>query len=204
MSKHVIHFRHRDVGGLRIRERTPESPLGTLFYLHGLGESGLCFERLIAEPRLASWQHVVPDLPGYGRSTWPEAPKDFADQARELGRWLRVRCDAPVVLIGHSMGGVIGTLIATTVPTCVRAFVNIEGNISYDDCTLSREAAAFDQDAFLGGGLDALLDRVYQRGLDDEAFRGYYASLRLCDPRVLHRDSCELVERSKAEVLAKE
>ncbi len=84
------------------------------------------------------------------------------------------------------------------------AFVNIEGNISLDDCTLSREASAFDRDAFLSGGLETVLEGVYRRGIDDAPFRGYYASLRLCDPRVLHRDSVELVDRSRSESLAQD
>jgi pimeloyl-ACP methyl ester carboxylesterase len=46
-------------------------------------------------------------------------------------------------------------------------------------------------------------DAVYRAGVDDEAHRGYYASLRLCDPRVLHGHARELVELSGSERLAR-
>lgn len=52
---------------------------GTVFWIHGLGESGLCFERVLARPELHGFRHLVPDLPGYGRRPWP-----FVDQPAEL------------------------------------------------------------------------------------------------------------------------
>ena len=52
----------------------------TVLWIHGLGESGLCFERLLARPDLADWQHVVADLPGYGRTAWPTAPRKMASK----------------------------------------------------------------------------------------------------------------------------
>ena len=36
----------------------------------------------------------------------------FADSAARAGRWMRRRVGASVVVVGHSMGGVIGVLLA--------------------------------------------------------------------------------------------
>lgn len=173
-----------------------------MFYLHGLGESGLCFERLMIEPRLDTWQHVAPDLPGYGKSLWPRSAHDFTAQAAALAAWLTARRAEPVILVGHSMGGVVGTLLAEQAPHLVRALVNVEGNISADDCTLSAEVAAQSFEEGLDGGFETIFDRVYQAGVEARPQRGYYASLRFCDPRVLYRDSVELVRLSEGEGLA--
>lgn len=146
---------------------------------------------------------MAPDLPGYGKSLWPRTPYAFGAQASALAAWLHGRGADPVVLIGHSMGGVIGTFLAEQAPELVRAFVNVEGNISDDDCTLSAAVAGQAPEAYLAGGLDRVLDGVYDAGVEMRAQRGYYASLRFCDPRVLYRDSVELVRLSHGAGLAR-
>jgi len=69
-------IRHRFEHGLYVREREAhqaQPPAGALLYIHGLGESGLCFEPLLASPRLATWRQLTIDLPGYGKSPWRDA-----------------------------------------------------------------------------------------------------------------------------------
>ena len=67
-------IRHLCECGMFVRESRPQGVCGTIVYIHGLGESGLCFERLIAEPRLDRWHQLAPDLPGYGKSPFPDRP----------------------------------------------------------------------------------------------------------------------------------
>ena len=191
-------------GGLFVRERAPASPRGTVILLHGLGESALCFEALLREPRLAAWRLVAPDLPGYGKSAWPEQPIDFAETVDRLEAWMMALALPPAVIVGHSMGGVLGADLARQAPERVRAFVNVEGNITLDDCTLSADAEAYSVDAFLNRGHATLIDGIAEQGRNDRALRGYHVSLRLCDPRQLHRDAVELVARSRAGGLAGE
>ncbi|MFH1468923.1 MAG: alpha/beta hydrolase [Pseudomonadota bacterium] len=181
-----------------LRTLGEESLPGPLLWLHGLGESGLCFERIVAHPRLAGWRHLVPDLPGYGRSAWPREPIGLPDLATLLASWLASRDEPPAVVVGHSMGGVLGLLLADRHPSCVRALLNVDGNISLDDCRYSGKAARWVLNDFLAGGFDHFRDEVYQDGLNDPPHRGYYASLRLADPRVFHRHSQDLVALSAA------
>jgi pimeloyl-ACP methyl ester carboxylesterase len=42
-------------------------------WIHGLGEWSQGFDAVAAHPTLAGFTHVLPDLPGYGRSPWPES-----------------------------------------------------------------------------------------------------------------------------------
>ncbi len=56
---------------------------------------------------------------------------------------------------------------------------------------------------FVAGGFWKMRELIYVQGADLLAHRGYYASLRLCDPRLFHRNSRELVEISAAEGMAR-
>ena len=170
-----------------------------LLWLHGLGEWSQNFDAVAAHPALAGFSHVLPDLPGYGRSPWPDdgAGDDLGRLADHLVGWLGDRRPA---LIGASMGGVLATLVAER--TDVRAVVNIDGNISIGDCNFSGKAAAYALDDFVASGFAALRADVYEAGRTDLALRGYHAALAAASPHVFHRHACELVELSQSEQLA--
>lgn len=193
---HLLHH------GVFVREAGPNTAPRTLLWIHGLGESGLCFESLLADPQLAPWRHLAPDLPGYGRTAWSSTPLSLDDHAGLLADLINDLARGPVVVAGHSMGGVVALLLAERFPSLVRAVIDIDGNKSPGDCTFSGEAAAQEPDDFARHGFDTLRDRVYRAGQDDAAHRGYYASLRLADPAAYHRNSLELVALSQRRDLA--
>jgi pimeloyl-ACP methyl ester carboxylesterase len=187
---------HRMVG----RRFSGDGP--TCVWIHGLGESGSCFEGVLATPPLVALPTVVPDLPGYGRSPWPIRPEGLADVVEHVAEWMRRRVGAPVVVVGHSMGGVIGVLLAERHPDLVTGLVNIDGNVSPGDCVYSSRAAQVDVGDFTSGGFDRLRQDIRRQGREDPAHAGYWASLRLADPRTFHRHARDLVAMSRAEDLA--
>jgi pimeloyl-ACP methyl ester carboxylesterase len=176
-----------------------------VLWLHGLGESSLCFAEISRHPALARFRHRLVDLPGYGRSPWPSEAYRLDEAAAAIAEWLAPE-KKPSVLIGHSMGGVLAMLVAERAPTQVRAVVNVDGNLSLGDCNFSGKAAAFALDTFIAQGFDSLRDAVYEGGagpgeIGRAALRGYYASMRFADPRVFHRHALDLVELSSPEDL---
>jgi pimeloyl-ACP methyl ester carboxylesterase len=166
-------------------------------WLHGLGEWSQNFDALAAHPAFAGFSHVLPDLPGYGRSPWPERADDLDAVADRLVAWLGDRRPA---LIGASMGGVLATLIAER--AAVRAVVDVEGNLSRGDCTLSGEAAAYSLDDFVAFGFAAMRAEVYDAGRTDMALRSYHTALGTASPRVFHHHARQLVAISEPEQLA--
>jgi haloalkane dehalogenase len=193
---------HQFENGMYIRTRVHADCSDTLVYIHGLGESCFCFEDLVSHPALRGWNHVMPDLPGYGKSPWPEEPMALEAHARYLADWLKIKNITPCVMIGHSMGGVIGLMICEKYPELVEGYINVEGNISLPDCVFSGKAAGYPLDAFVARGFGLLCEEIYQGGLADPALRTYYPSMRMCDPRVHHLNSSELVSLARTGRLA--
>jgi pimeloyl-ACP methyl ester carboxylesterase len=167
-----------------------------IVYIHGLGESGLCFEGLLQEPLLASWRHLAIDLPGYGKTPWPDEPLGLDALADVVADWIMASQLGDVVLVGHSMGGVVGLRVCERAPLVVRAFLDVEGNVSAEDSVFSAVAAEYSPEAFPREGFHRLLGQLYTAGAKDPSLRGYFASMRMCDPRQLHLNSRELVSIS--------
>jgi pimeloyl-ACP methyl ester carboxylesterase len=186
----------------RVNHRRSGSGERSIVYVHGLGESGLCFEAFVLHPALAGATHVVPDLPGYGRSPWPAVPMSLDAVADHLIAWLAAeRIDRPVI-VGHSMGGVLGLLVAERAPERVAALVDVEGNVSLGDCTFSGKAAALSREQLIDGGFDRLREEMLDGAGGDRALRGYYASLRFADPATYHQHAVDLVDISRGETIA--
>jgi pimeloyl-ACP methyl ester carboxylesterase len=197
-------MRHSLHHGIFQREFGRDDGAPTVLWIHGLGESGLCFEGVLDRPGLTTWRHLVPDLPGYGRTAWPHLVPSLADLADLLADLAADQArGGPVVVAGHSMGGVVALLLAERYPPLVRAVIDIDGNTTSDDCTFSSQAAAMDLADFEDGGFDALRDRVYEAGVTQPAQRGYHASLRQAQPASYHRHSLELVTLSAEGDLAR-
>src|SRR5688572_25602530 len=104
--------RREDVGGihLNVRELNSEGP--TLVMLHGLGASGAVWQGIgrLLSPAL---RLVAPDLRGHGESDKPSAgylPRDYVGDIIAL---LGHEPVSPVSLLGHSLGAVIATLLAS-------------------------------------------------------------------------------------------
>ena len=165
-----------------------------LVWIHGLGEASTCFDAIVAE--MPGWTHVLPDLPGYGRSPWPGDVLGLDALATALAAWLPER--APV--IGHSMGGVLSLLVAER--SRVRAIVNVEGNLSPGDCTFSGKISTYSLADFRARGIREVRDWVYDLGIASPPIRGYHAAMAFACPEVFHRHAADLVEMSAREDLA--
>lgn len=161
-------------------------------WIHGLGESSVSFEPCLH--RLPGHAHVLVDLPGCGRSAWPELAPSLEDVADGLVGWLAG--EPLAVLVGHSLGGVLATLVAER--TAVAGVVEIDSNLTRGDCTFSASAAAYSLDDFVTHGFDAMRAKVFADGATSQPLRGYHAAMSFASPHVFHRHARELVELSES------
>lgn len=96
--------------------------MSTFLLIHGAWHGGWCWRKVA--PLLEAQGHVVvaPDLPGHGDDKAPTASvtlKSYADRICEIA----ARQSEPVILVGHSMGGVAITQAAENCPETIRALV---------------------------------------------------------------------------------
>lgn len=87
----------------------PAQPRGRVLLVHGLGEHCLRYGNVAALLTAAGWQVRGYDHRGHGRSTGPlGGVAEQFDLVRDLARVIDdFRGPGPLVLLGHSMGGLI-------------------------------------------------------------------------------------------------
>ena len=170
---------------------------GNIVWIHGLGESQRCFAQAVK--LLPEFSHHLIDLPSYGH-----APRVQAYSLAQAAEWLVPYLEGLTspVLVGHSMGGVIGTLLCEMSPSVVQRFVNVDGNISLGDCGYSLPVSQQSLQSFRNAGHQELLLELETLGEDDLAHAGYHFSMALADPNTVYRHSQELVSYSSQESLA--
>ncbi|MGR3293592.1 MAG: alpha/beta fold hydrolase, partial [Candidatus Scalindua sp.] len=143
------------------------------------------------------------DLIGYGKSS-ESANGDYSFEAHVEKLW-KIIVDLKIhnlIVIGHSMGGDIGTLLcASDKKNKIVKFINIEGGITQYDLFISLEAVkAAEADNFNSWFHDEFMT---SKVLDDwgskySSCRRYHSSLHDCRPEAFLADARELCERNTA------
>lgn len=106
----------------------PGDPARRVVMLHGWMDVSASFQ-FVVDALGESWDVHAPDWRGYGESEWgPDDCYWFPDYIADLDALLaRLSPDAPVNLLGHSLGGNVAALYAGIRPQRVAKLVNLEG-----------------------------------------------------------------------------
>ena len=118
-----------DVRGLRYHVRHwPGDPARRMVLLHGWMDVSASFQFMV-DALADNWDVYAPDWRGYGLTDWGRSDCYwFPDYVADLDYLLeRLQADAPVNLLGHSLGGNVACLYAGVRPARVRRLVNLEG-----------------------------------------------------------------------------
>ncbi|MBN2078287.1 MAG: lysophospholipase [Spirochaetes bacterium] len=104
------------------------SPRGILVIAHGVGEHGGRYTNIIRELAKNGISIYAPDHRGHGRSGGPRGHvESFMDYVYDLKLFIDLikeeKNELPLVLLGHSMGGVIACKYALSYPDDVDALV---------------------------------------------------------------------------------
>lgn len=92
----------------------------TYLLLHGIGMGRSVFVDLVAH---LPGRVIGVDLPGFGEAPEPAEPLSMRAHAELLAAFLRDAGEAPVIVIGHSMGSQIAAELAARHPELVDALV---------------------------------------------------------------------------------
>jgi pimeloyl-ACP methyl ester carboxylesterase len=116
------------VRGLRYHVRHwPSRGAPKMVLLHGWMDVSASFQFMVDALR-QQWDVYAPDWRGYGLTEWERADSYwFPDYIADLEVLLEHIDDAPLVVVGHSLGGNVATLFAGVRPNRVSRLVNLEG-----------------------------------------------------------------------------
>ena len=120
---------------------------------------------------------LAPDLRGRGRSNLLPGPAGLSQHAEDCAAVLEAVAGGPVVVVGHSMGGFIATVLAAGRPDLVRALVLVDGGLPFPPA----------DEAATRAGLQPIKDRLrstYTREGYRDWFRGHPAFARDWTPEV--------------------
>ncbi|MEU6377200.1 alpha/beta hydrolase [Streptomyces sp. NPDC046909] len=176
-----------DGKGSRIRWTEVPGAEPARVYVHGLGSmSAVYHAHIAARPELAGRRSLFVDLPGHGIS---DRPEHFGYTLEEHADALAAALDAAGLggaeLVAHSMGGAVAIVLAHRRPDLVSRLVLTEANLDpYPPLTAgSSGIASYEEDDFVSGGHARVLERVGPQ---------WAATMRLADPRALHRTAVGL------------
>ncbi|MEU6100707.1 alpha/beta fold hydrolase [Streptomyces flaveolus] len=182
-------MRETEFDGRGSRVRWTETPGAepARVYVHGLGAMSSVYHAHIASrPELAGRRSLFVDLPGHGIS---DRPQDFGYTLDDHAGALAAVLDAAGVhgaeLIAHSMGGSVAIVLAHRRPDLVSRLVLTEANLdaSPPPTAGSSGIAAHEEDDFVNGAHARVLESVGPQ---------WAATMRLADPRALHRSAVGL------------
>jgi pimeloyl-ACP methyl ester carboxylesterase len=141
-----------DLAIAAVRRGGHEAPV---VFLHGFGSGKDDFVDFAHHPAFAGRPFLAYDAPGCGETQCGDLSKiSISFLVRTAEVLLAALSVRRIHLIGHSMGGLTALLLAHRKPDLIISFVNIEGNLTPEDCFLSRQIVMHptqDADAFLAG-----------------------------------------------------
>lgn len=113
----------------------------TFVLVHGSWHGAWCWHRVVPQLEARGHQALVPELPGHGEDATPVAQITLAAYAECVASVIRSATE-PVVLVGHSFGGIVISQAAELVPERISRLVYLTAFLPADGQSLSRLATA--------------------------------------------------------------
>jgi pimeloyl-ACP methyl ester carboxylesterase len=187
------------VGKHRLAYRLHQDGAETFVFIHGLGASSNSFDHCFEMEAFRGYTLATIDLPGCGESSRSdEFSYTMKDQAELILEWIKGLGLTRMILVGHSMGGVIALYLAEALDTEVKAFFNLEGNLGREDCIFSGKVASSSWAEFKNEGFQEFKEtlRAATRETDSPGLKNYYENILKAHPRALYLSSVSLVKES--------
>ena len=168
----------------------------TILYLHGLGCSKEDFLGATSTVDLQAYALVALDFPGCGNSSYHENMALGIDDLVEITNIFVSRLPlGDLVLVGHSMGGLVALLYIEKYGRPVKGFISVEGNVASEDCFISREVTKYTLAEFKGAGFRNLRQKLSQ--VKNRGYQKYADTLeRYSSPQAIFDYSPSLVDYS--------
>ncbi len=188
-----------DIDGTRISCFFHKGGENAIVFIHGFGSSKEVFVEAFDNEELQSFTMLSADLIGFGDS---DKPTRFSYCMREQASILKKVIEHLGVerfhIIAHSMGGIVGIELAEMMPEQIRSLINLEGNLTIEDCTMSRRVAEMSERYFAQEGFENLRNSIAEESkkAGNESLRGYLKSLAKATAKSLHKSAISTVHES--------
>jgi pimeloyl-ACP methyl ester carboxylesterase len=147
--------------------------MSTYVLVHGAFHGGWCWHKIVA--RLEAKGHTVfaPDMPGHGIERMPIGDVTMDDIVKRISSVLD-QAKEPVILVGHSYGGVMITQTAEARPEKIKRLVYLTAYMLPNGALPIAEAQA-DPDNDLGGNVEFAADGKTIKVKDAAIRQAFYA-----------------------------
>lgn len=162
--------------------------MSTYLFIHGAWHGGWCWEKVVSRLEKHGHKALAPDLPGLGSDNTPV-------NRVTLELWRDHVCDIaaaqsqPVVLVGHSRGGIVISEVAEHQPKIVRTLVYVAGYLlrnketlfdlaRQDTVSLMEQNMVMSEDKTSSTIRDSALREVFYGECSDEDFARARSLLR--------------------------
>jgi pimeloyl-ACP methyl ester carboxylesterase len=134
--------------------------MSTFMLIHGAWHSSWCWQKVV--PLLENQGHAVisPDLPGHGSSDNPDSIS-LGTYTRFVVDLIREQAE-PVILVGHSMSGIVISQVAEQIPGKIRRMVYLSAYLLQDGQTMF-EMAKKDSEGLVFTNLEVSRNRKTAR-----------------------------------------
>jgi pimeloyl-ACP methyl ester carboxylesterase len=165
----------------------------TFVLVHGAWHGAWCWEKVVPLLEARGHRAIAPDLPGHGADRTPLAQIALDAYAERVRATIAAQPE-PVVLVGHSMGGVVITAAAERIPERIRTLVYLTAFLIGDGESLLA-ASAIDPESALVGNLVPAADGLSITVKPDAIVPAFYAA---CSAEDAKRATARLVPQARA------
>ena len=123
--------------------------MSTFILVHGAWHGAWCWHRIVARLERAGHTVLVPDLAALGRDQTPIHEGTLAGWTRQIVELID-QCTEPVILVGHSRGGLLISEAAEQRPDRIRSLVYLTAFLLKSGEMLHGSLAATDPESLVG------------------------------------------------------
>jgi len=163
--------------------------MASFLMIHGAWHGGWAFDRLRPAIEAAGHAMIAPDLPGMGARAALLGAVTLAGWADFAIGQARAQ-HGPVILCGHSRGGIVTSAAAERAPELFAALVYIAAFLNPDGCSLDDMAARIPRDPLFEAGLIPVAHGAGVRLSADSAIHACYGH---CTPQDQRASAARLV-----------
>ena len=176
----------------------------TIVFIHGYGSAMEHFRYAFDSSILNDFSLVTLDLVGFGESRGPD---DFGYSMREqaeiiLGLLNKLGIDS-FHLCAHSMGGLVALEFVELAPERVLSFINLEGNLTPEDCFFSGKVVRTSFEDFREKGRSKFEEELRRAGRKDSSLLEYAETFSRASTSALYKSAQHTIEDSAKPLIEK-